>query len=123
MGPPFAETPGIGSLDWGLTAAPVRYKPPRTTAAEARAADASSLLVPALAALPVAVATGEASRFAAFAPAIVDFLVTAGEEAEQLHLPDFGVRGNGHGLIYERNSDDALQPVLRWLASHAGETG
>ncbi|OTP70389.1 hypothetical protein PAMC26510_25685 [Caballeronia sordidicola] len=32
-----------------------------------------------------------------------------------LHLPDHGVFGNGHGLIYEKNSDDALVPVLKWL--------
>ncbi|WP_158507589.1 hypothetical protein [Tanticharoenia sakaeratensis] len=28
-----------------------------------------------------------------------------------------GVHGNGHGLIYEKNSDAALAPVLAWLAS------
>lgn len=120
MGPPFAATPGIGSLDWGLTAAPVTYDPPRTTPAEVRAADPATLRIPALAGLPVAVVTGETSAFAAFGPAIVDFLVAAGAAAEQLHLPDHGVRGNGHGLIYERNSDEALAPVLRWLAAHAG---
>lgn len=26
----------------------------------------------------------------------------------------------GHGLIYQKNSDKALQPVLRWLERHAG---
>ena len=39
---------------------------------------------------------------------------------ELLHLPDHGVTGNGHGLIYERNSDAALKPVLDWLERHAG---
>ena len=118
MGPPFAATPGIGTLDWGLTAAPVTYDPPRATADEVRAADPSTLRIPALAGVPVAVVTGETSSFAAFGPAIVNFLVAAGAAAEQLHLPDYGVRGNGHGLIYERNSDEALAPVLRWLAAH-----
>ena len=32
-----------------------------------------------------------------------------------MNLADYDVRGNGHGLIYERNSDDALAPVLAWL--------
>lgn len=113
--PPLGETPGIGSQDWGLTAAPVTYDPPRASADEVRDADPSSLRIPALAGLPVAVVTGETSVFAAFAPAIVDFLATAGVAAEQLHLPDYGVLGNGHGLIYETNSDQALEPVLRWL--------
>ena len=40
----------------------------------------------------------------------------AGAAAELLHLPDHGVTGNGHGLIFEKNSDEALQPVLDWLA-------
>lgn len=118
MGPPFATTPGIGTLAWGLTAAPVAYHPPRATAAEVRAANPATLQLPALAGLPVAVVTGEASAFAAFGPAIVDFLRVAGAAAEHLHLPDHGVRGNGHGLLYEKNSDQALAPVLRWLATH-----
>ncbi len=118
MGPAFAETPNIGTLDWGLTAAPITYEPPRATAAEVRAADPASLWIPALADLPVAVVTGETSIQSKFAPAIVDFLSAAGAAAEHLHLPDYGVRGNGHGLIYEKNSDQALQPVLRWLAAH-----
>ena len=119
MGPAFAETPGIGTLDWGLTAAPVSYDPPRATAEEVRAAAPSSLRIPAL--LPVAVVTGETSAFATFGPAIVDFLATAGAGAEHLHLPDHGVLGNGHGLIYEKNSDEALDPVLRWLAARNGD--
>ena len=48
---------------------------------------------------------------------MVAFLQRAGARAELIDLPALGVRGNGHGLIYERNSDEALQPVLRWLAA------
>ena len=120
MGPPFAATPGIGTLAWGLTAAPVTYDPPLTTPAAAQAADPAARRIPALAGLPIAVVTGETSSFAQAAPAIVDFLQAAGAAAEQLHLPNHGVRGNGHGLIYEKNSDQALAPVLHWLAAHAG---
>ena len=123
MGPPFATTPGIGTLDWGLTSTPVAYDPPRATAGEVRAADPSTLRMPALAGLPVAVVTGETAVFATFAPAIVDFLTTAGAAAEHLHLPDHGVLGNGHGLIYETNSDQALEPVLCWLETHLIEAG
>ncbi len=119
MGPAFADTPGIGALDWGLTAAPITYAPPRATPADVRAADPASLRIPALAGLPVAVVTGETSMQAAYAPQVVEFLTTAGAAAELLHLPDHGVLGNGHGLIYERNSDQALAPVLSWLNTHA----
>ena len=71
--------------------------------------------------MPVAVVSGETSVQAKYAPKIVNFLKTAGAAAEHLHLPDHGVRGNGHGLIYEKNSDEALAPVLRWLAANVGK--
>ena len=122
MGPAFATTPNIGTLEWGLTAAPITYDPPRAHPAEVRAADPSSLRIPALAGIPVAVVSGETSVQSTYAPAIVEFLNTAGASAELLHLPDHGVYGNGHGLIYERNSGQALQPILHWLAAHARDT-
>jgi hypothetical protein len=37
-------------------------------------------------------------------------------------LPDYGIDGNGHGLIYERNSDHAIRVVLDWLATHTAPT-
>ncbi len=117
MRPAFADTPNIGALDWGLTAAPITYDPPRANAAEVRSADPATLRIPALEGMPVAVVSGETSAQAGYAPKIVDFLKTAGAAAEHLHLPDYGVHGNGHGLIYEKNSDAALAPVLRWLAA------
>jgi pimeloyl-ACP methyl ester carboxylesterase len=120
MGPAFSQTPGFGALAWGLTAAPVTYDPPRAMPDEARAADPATLRIPALAGLPVAVVTGETSSFAKAAPAIADFLATAGAAVERIHLPDHGIRGNGHGLIYEKNSDEALRPVLRWIEVHVG---
>ena len=120
MGPPFCQTPGFGPLRYGLTAAPLTFDPPCATPAEVQAADPASLRVPALAGLPVALVTGETSSFVKAAPAINDFLKRAGAAVERLHLPDHGITGNGHGLIYEKNSDHALQPVLRWLEQHAG---
>ena len=118
MGPAFAQTPGIGTLDWGLTAAPIAYDPPLAGPDAVKAADPASLRIPALEGIPVAVVSSETSVQATFAPDMVEFLVTAGAAAEHLHLPDHGVLGNGHGLIYETNSDEALQPVLQWLSAH-----
>ena len=122
MGPPFGTTPGIGTLSWGLTAAPITYDPPRATADEARAADPSALRIPSLRGLPVAVVAGETSPQAGYAPDMVGFLRAAGAAADLVDLPELGIRGNGHGLIYEKNSDEALQPVLRWLAALPGRT-
>ena len=116
MGPVFGDTPGIGALDWGLTAAPITFDPPRASAQEVQAADSSTLQIPALKGIPVALLTGETSKFATFATTIVPFLRTAGACVDHLDLPAFGIHGNGHGLIYERNSDEALGVVLHWLS-------
>ncbi len=121
MGPPFADIPNIGPLSWGLTAAPLTFDPPRASADEVRDADPATLRLPNLAGLPILVVTGETSSFAPASPPIVESLQAGGAAAEHLHLPDNGVVGNGHGLIYELNSDAALQPVLRWLETHTGE--
>ena len=85
-----------------------------------RAADPATLRLPNLHGLPIAVVTGDTSSFAAASPPIVAMLKAGGAAAELLHLPDHGVTGNGHGLIYEKNSDAALQPVLAWLARKIG---
>ena len=118
MGPPFADTPGIGALTWGLTAVPVTYDPPRATPEEVQGADPATLRMPALAGVPIAVVRGETFHFAPFGPKIVEFLQHAGAAAELIDLPSHGICSNGHGLIYEKNSDAALQPVLRWLEQH-----
>ena len=120
MGPPFADIPNIGPLRWGLTAAPLTFDPPRTTPEAVRDADPATLRLPHLADLPIAVVTGDTSAFAPASAPIVAALRAGGAAAELLHLPDHGVTGNGHGLIYEKNSDAALQPVLAWLARQTG---
>ncbi len=121
MGPPFTATPGFAPLAWGLTAAPVAFDPPRATPAEAQAADPKSLRIPALRDLLVALITGETSIFAPSGPAILAFLQDAGAAVEHLDLPARGIRGNGHGLIYERNSDAIFQLVHEWLQTHVQE--
>lgn len=110
MGPPFARFPGLGTLTWGLTSAEITCDPPAGDPAEVH-----GRRIPALAGKPVAVVTGGASAFAGFAPRIVEFLNTAGAHARQLHLPDFGITGNGHGLIFEANSDETVKPVIDWI--------
>jgi hypothetical protein len=122
MGPPFADIPHIGSLQWGLTAAPITFEPPLADPAQAQHADPGALRIPALIDKPIAVVTGGASPFGAYGPDIVNALVAGGARAERVHLPDYAIDGNGHGLIYERNSDDAIRVVLDWLATHTSPT-
>ncbi len=115
MGPPFADIPGIGLMKWGPTAAPLRFEPPVSDPEGVRAAKHGALRLPSLTGLPILIVTAEASAFAAASPPTARFLNNAGASAELLNLADVGVHGNGHGLIYEKNSDEALAPILRWM--------
>lgn len=115
MGPVFGHTPGIGTLEWGLTAAPITFDPPHDTPDQVRQADPYSLKIPGLQGVPVALLTGETSKFASFASSIIPFLQNAGALVNHLDLPALGIHGNGHGLIYERNSDEPFEIVVQWL--------
>lgn len=123
MGPVFGHTPGIGTLEWGLTAAPIAFDPPRETPDQVQTADPATLKVPALTGMPVALVTGETSTFASFAASIVPFLQTAGAQVDHLDLPALGIHGNGHGLLYERNSDESFEVVAQWLARTVSAPG
>ena len=123
MGPPFADIPNIGALTWGLTAPPLAFQPVPATPDILRASAAGTFRLPGLHGLPIVAVTAEASAFAAASTPIVAQLRAAGAAAELLHLPDHGVFGNGHGLIYEKNSDAALLPVLAWLDKQITQGG
>ena len=114
MGPPFADIPNIGALTWGLTAPPLGYEP-TPASSEALKANSGDYRLPSLAGLPVAAIIGETSTFAPASEPVIAMLKAAGAAAELIRLTDHGVTGNGHGLIYEKNSDKALRPVLGWL--------
>lgn len=115
MGPPFFEFGPDARLDWGLTAAPLRYLPDVTdpTAVEAHSGD---YRIPALENLPVAIVVGETSPFTDWAPQVADYITAAGGTAEFLNLGAHGVRGNGHAMMLEKNSDEAVVPILDWIS-------
>lgn len=130
VGPPFTELPGLGRLDWGLTAAPITYDPPvedprelrtqlRTTGAEGlqdclvQTEPVRSL--PNLKGLPVAVVAADTSPFASFEHGVADYLAQAGADAELLRLPEMGITGNGHLPMGEKNSDEVAEVLMTWL--------
>jgi len=61
------------------------------------------------------IVTAQASPFAAASPPTAAFLDAAGADVELLRLEHHGVFGNGHGMIYEKNSDASLALVLNWV--------
>jgi hypothetical protein len=72
--------------------------------------------LPNLAGIPIAVVSGEASRFVHFDGHVPAFLRQAGCDVDLVRLADRGVYGNGHGMIFERNAAEVLGVVLEWLA-------
>ena len=94
FGPPF-RPPGDGlpGLPHGLTAVPMER----------------------LSGVPVLLVTAEASLLGYFDADVRTYLTQAGAEVELLRLADHGVRGNGHGMIFERNHLQVLDVVMAAL--------
>lgn len=132
ISPPFVNGP-FGHLSWGLTAIPMTFDPPAASAAdlvtEVRPAPRPDLKdctvqaeparrLPRLADIPTVVVVAEASWMAQDNHGVVDFLVQAGVPAELLRLEDHGVRGNGHAMMLEKNSDAVAAVIERWIRAH-----
>jgi hypothetical protein len=45
-------------------------------------------------------------------------LKSAGGDAEMMHLPARGIRGNSHMLMQDRNSDQLADLVIAWIDAH-----
>jgi hypothetical protein len=45
-------------------------------------------------------------------------LKKAGGDAEMMHLPELGVRGNSHMLMQDRNSNQVADLLLAWIDQH-----
>jgi len=133
-GPPFENRIVLEgrARAWGLADLPLAYDPP--------AADPSELAIeqqtapdrpdfvrcwrqkpPArrltnLAGIPVLLVTGEASYHAGYDHCTVGYLEDAGVAVTFVRLEDRGIRGNGHMLMLEKNSDEVAALVREWLA-------
>ncbi|KAA9160889.1 alpha/beta fold hydrolase [Amycolatopsis acidicola] len=131
LGPPFLERPGL-SLDWGLAAAPLTFDPPAAEPGELRLVTDDSGPIPLvlqeeparklvnLARLPIAVVTAETSPFIHFDGHLLAFLRQAGCAADRIRPAEHGVRGNGHGMMFEKNNREVLRVILDWLAGKVG---
>lgn len=132
-GPPFINTtiPPVGpARPFGLTDIPVAFDPPITSAADLQkklvsndsvttcfeqAAPARQLAN--LRHIPVLMVTSEASFRAPVDPCTTRFLRQAGVSVKHLLLQDVGIRGNGHMMFMERNSDEIAAVLEGWIAA------
>jgi hypothetical protein len=64
---------------------------------------------------PVMVLEAEASFYAGYNHCNVEYLRQAGVGVTFIKLADLGVRGNGHMMMLEKNSDQVAQVIADWL--------
>ena len=65
--------------------------------------------------VPVVLVTGEASFHAPYDYCTVEFLKETDVKVEWLNLGEMGLKGNGHFLFLEKNSDEIAGLVEEWL--------
>jgi len=53
----------------------------------------------------------------------VDQLKKAGGDAEMMHLPALGIKGNSHMLMQDKNSDQLADLVIAWIDRHVEGKG
>ena len=152
-GPPVYESSFNGPPDWfedigrrkpyGLGFVPLTYDPPLKGGEELAFVrrdkpDAPGLVrgwlqaeparrLPNLVKIPTLIVAAESSYHAAFDHCTAAYLAQAGVPVTFLRLEDVGIRGNGHMMMLEKNSDEIAGVLVDWLkkalAGYAGKTG
>lgn len=69
--------------------------------------------------VPCFVVTAQASSHAIYDWAVVAFMMQAGVETDWTRLEDEGIKGNGHLMFLETNSDEIAQVLLNWILRKA----
>jgi pimeloyl-ACP methyl ester carboxylesterase len=114
LGPPFLNNPDMGvSLEYGPTDLPLEYDPPVSDPAELQ--DGMQRRLVNLSKFPILMMTSESSVFTQIDPHTYEYVKSCGCDIDYITLPEAGVRGNGHGMMLEKNNREALQPILDWL--------
>ncbi|OBT75755.1 hypothetical protein VF21_05595 [Pseudogymnoascus sp. 05NY08] len=135
-GPPFVEPALNGRVParaWGMTDIPMAYEPAVADPAvdlvlsitRANSTDEEDCWVQAqspaarqlvnLKGVRALVVTAEASWHVMYDWCSVKFLRQAGVETDHVSLADVGVKGNGHMLFLEINSDESARVVADWI--------
>jgi pimeloyl-ACP methyl ester carboxylesterase len=64
---------------------------------------------------PILYLAAEASFYAPYNHCTVGYLKQAGVDVSFVKLADIGLRGNGHMMMMEKNSDAIAQVIIEWL--------
>jgi len=141
-GPPFYDVQDVGAPEWfrygatlvrswGITAGPLTYSPPVASASDLQIAQEEkpdfpelcrcwlqkdeARQLPNLQKVSILIVTSEASYHAPYDHCTVKFLKQAGVHATWVKLPDVGIRGNGHGMMLEKNNMEVAAVLSQWL--------
>lgn len=140
-GPPVHDLESVGAPDWfrdapalkasGLGDIPLDYSPPLMPGERLRFELGPQPAKPHLARcwlqsdpprrlvgldrIPVLMLTAEASYHAPYDICTAAYLRQAGVSVEHMHLANFGITGNGHMMMQERNSDAIAGVIVKWL--------
>ena len=138
-GPPFHEVSYVGGANWykdgplgrpwGITRNPLTYEPADPKPPQFRLedkADGPGLIrcrlqveparqLPRLKTIPILVLVSEASYHAPYDHCTSKYLKQAGVPHAFVRLEDRGIRGNGHMMMLEKNSDEIAAFLERWV--------
>ena len=142
-GPTFYDVRFKGGAEWyervgeararpyGITRVPLTFDPPVRTPTDLVVAQAEAPLkpgqircwlqgdpvrtLPNLAKVPAVIVTGEASFRATMDDCTGAFLAQAGAKPDRLALAEHGIRGNGHMMMLESNSDQVADAIVGWI--------
>jgi len=140
-GPPFKNPPSQSTTappsatdrEWGITYAPLTFEP-----AVQRAADLAPRQAPPegkdlvgcwqmsgpprtlvhLVGVPVLIVTSESGYHAQYDQCTAEFLRAAGVRNEHVRLESRGIHGNGHLMMWEKNSLVIAALIEHWLDGH-----
>jgi pimeloyl-ACP methyl ester carboxylesterase len=141
-GPPVYDSALLGAPRWfedtgprkpfGLGMVPLTYDPPLRRGEKLKFVqqdkpDAPGLVrgwlqreparkLPNLAGIPMLIVVAEASYHAAYDHCTAAYLAQAGVPNTFIRLEEIGIRGNGHMMMLEKNSDEIAGVIEGWLA-------
>lgn len=144
-GPPFdnAVLPwsggNLGVRPWGVTGLPMTYDPPISSPSQLnivvdpspdpanlvsckRQAEPARKLVN-LRKVRVLVFQSEASYHAGYDYCTARYLKQAGVPVDFVKLAEVGIRGNGHMIMLEKNTDKTAKFLLNWLDDNVNSKG
>jgi pimeloyl-ACP methyl ester carboxylesterase len=135
IGPPDFFGNPVPNSTWGLVSIPITYSPEVTNPAvelsfvQEATADPGKLIrcwlqaeparqLPNLQKMPHLLIVAEASSAANTNHCVSKYLTQAGVENTWVNLGDVGIHGNGHMMMWEKNSLRIARFIGRWLADN-----